>query len=71
MDAQGKVKNVSRYLMEPVVNTESEIALLQFKTLARDCPEWLQCWPNADPEIALDSIDDESVDFGPSCVRSS
>ncbi|CAI5742139.1 unnamed protein product [Hyaloperonospora brassicae] len=58
--------SVAKCLMQPAVSTKNEDEVLRFNTLARNHPEWLQCWPDAGCEIAVDSIEDGSVDFGPS-----
>ena len=58
--------SVSKCLAQPAVSTEKENALLRFDILVQDYPEWLQCWPDAGTELAFDSIEDASIDFGPS-----
>uniref|UniRef100_A0AAV1U7U7 Uncharacterized protein n=1 Tax=Peronospora matthiolae TaxID=2874970 RepID=A0AAV1U7U7_9STRA len=58
--------SVPKCVVQPAVSSEKENALLRFEVLVEDHPKWLQCWPDAGTESAFDSIEDTSIDFGPS-----
>ncbi|KAI9912669.1 hypothetical protein PsorP6_005051 [Peronosclerospora sorghi] len=63
-------EKLSKCFIEPVINTDEEVAQLKFDVLVQDHPEWLEQWPGADQ--FFDEMEDIQVDFGPSvCTQRS
>ncbi|GMF17973.1 unnamed protein product [Phytophthora lilii] len=65
VDIQTKDGKVPRYLMEPFLNSEKEVAMLRLDQLSRDYPEFAECWAKVNQEVLLDGLEEENDDFGP------
>ncbi|CAI5746310.1 unnamed protein product [Peronospora destructor] len=70
LEAQTKDENLPQCLKDPLLHDASVVSMLALKELSRDYPELSESWANADQEVTLDEINDEDIDFGPSCLQS-
>lgn len=69
VEAQSKNENLPRSLKDPLLYDKSALCLLDLQQLSRDYPYFSENWASFNQEVPLDDMDDEDVDFGPTCFQ--